>query len=98
MNGVDDLSHYPPKPWLTAVSQALLFQRHCSLRRSAQTTLVRSVMGAFAAFARALIKERPRAGIALAKQRGAYQGRKQALSAAQAAELRRRVEAGEQKA
>ena len=30
-----------------------------------------SVMGAFAKFERALIRERPREGIALAKQRGA---------------------------
>jgi DNA invertase Pin-like site-specific DNA recombinase len=65
---------------------------------SPMATLMRSVMGAFAEFERALIKERQREGTALAKQRGAYQGRKQALSTAQAAELRRRVDAGEQKA
>jgi DNA invertase Pin-like site-specific DNA recombinase len=64
---------------------------------SPMATLMLSVMGAFAEFERALIKERQREGIALAKQRGAYQGRTQALSAAQAAELRR-VAAGEQKA
>jgi DNA invertase Pin-like site-specific DNA recombinase len=45
-----------------------------------------------------LIRERQREGIALAKQRGAYRGRKLALSEAQAAELRRRVAAGEPKA
>ncbi len=39
-----------------------------------------SVMGAFAEFERALINERQREGIALAKQRGAYKGRKKALS------------------
>jgi DNA invertase Pin-like site-specific DNA recombinase len=55
-------------------------------------------MDAFAAFERALINECQRADITLAKQRGAYQGCKQALSAVQAAELRRRVAAGEQKA
>jgi len=65
---------------------------------SPMATLMLSVMGAFAEFERALIKERQREGIALAKQRGAYQGRKQALSAAQAAELQRRVATGEQKA
>ena len=35
-------------------------------------TLLLSVMGAFAQFERALIRERQREGIALAKQRGAY--------------------------
>ena len=57
-----------------------------------------SVMGAFAEFERALIRERQREGIALAKQRGAYRGRKKALSPERVAELRRRADAGEQKA
>lgn len=65
---------------------------------SPMANLMLSVMGAFAEFERALIKERQREGIVLAKQRGAYHGRKQALSAAQATELRRRANAGEQKA
>ena len=39
-----------------------------------------------------------REGIALAKQRGAYRGRKKSLSGEQIAELKRRVTAGEQKA
>jgi DNA invertase Pin-like site-specific DNA recombinase len=60
--------------------------------------LMLSVMGAFAEFERALILERQREGIALAKQRGAYRGRKKALSAGQVAELRRRAGVGEQKA
>ncbi len=60
--------------------------------------LLLSVMGAFAEFERELIRERQREGIALAKQRGAYRGRKRALSSAQAAELRRRAEARESKA
>jgi DNA invertase Pin-like site-specific DNA recombinase len=60
--------------------------------------LMLSVMGAFAEFERALIHERQREGIALAKQRGAYRGRKKALSLAQVTELRRRITAGEQKA
>ena len=57
-----------------------------------------SVMGAFAEFERALIRERQREGIALAKQRGAYRGRKKVLSPEQTAELRRRAAVGEQKA
>ena len=60
--------------------------------------LLLSVMGAFAEFERALIRERQREGIPLAKQRGAYRGRKKALSPEQARELQQRVGAGEQKA
>lgn len=60
--------------------------------------LMLSVMDAFAEFERALIRERQREGIVLAKQRGAYRGRKPALSVEQAGELKRRVEAGERKA
>lgn len=57
-----------------------------------------SVMGAFAEFERALIRERQREGIALAKQRGAYRGRKKSLNDEQVAMLKQRVGAGEQKA
>ena len=60
--------------------------------------LMLSVMGAFAEFERALIRERQREGIALAKQRGAYRGRKKSLNEAQIIELRRRIIEGEQKA
>ena len=60
--------------------------------------LMLSVMGAFAEFERALIRERQREGIALAKQRGVYRGRKKSLTGAQIAEMKRRIEAGEQKA
>lgn len=52
---------------------------------SPMANLMLSVMGAFAEFERALIRERQREGIALAKQRGAYRGRKKALSDEQAA-------------
>jgi DNA invertase Pin-like site-specific DNA recombinase len=62
------------------------------------STLLLSVMGAFAEFERALILERQREGIAVAKQRGAYTGRKPALTAEQAAELRQLAAAGERKA
>ncbi len=64
---------------------------------SPMANLMLSVMGAFAEFERALIRERQREGIALAKQRGAYRGRKKALSPEQEAELRQRADAGEQK-
>src|SRR5712691_434118 len=60
--------------------------------------LMLSVMGAFAEFERALIRERQREGIALAKQRGAYRGRKKSLTGEQITEMQRRIGAGEQKA
>ncbi len=65
---------------------------------SPMANLMLSVMGAFAEFERALIRERQREGIALAKQRGAYRGRKKSLSPEQIATLKQRVAAGEQKA
>jgi DNA invertase Pin-like site-specific DNA recombinase len=65
---------------------------------SPMANLMLSVMGAFAEFERALIRERQREGIALAKQRGAYRGRKKALSPEQVATLKQRATAGEQKA
>ena len=65
---------------------------------SPMATLLLSVMGAFSEFERSLLRERQREGIALAKQRGACCGRKKALSHAQAAHLRQRARAGEQKA
>lgn len=60
--------------------------------------LMLSVMGAFAEFERSLIRERQREGIALAKQRGAYRGRKKSLSNHEITALRQRAAAGEQKA
>ncbi len=60
--------------------------------------LMLSVMGAFAGFERSLIGERQREGISLAKKRGAYRGRKNAVSIEQAVELPRRAAAGEPKA
>lgn len=59
--------------------------------------LMLNVMGAFAEFERALLKERQREGITLAKKRGAYRGRKPTLSADQIADLKARVGAGEAK-
>jgi DNA invertase Pin-like site-specific DNA recombinase len=59
--------------------------------------LMLSVLGAFAEFERALLHKRQREGIALAKQRGAYRGRKKALTGEQIAEMKRRIGAGEQK-
>lgn len=64
---------------------------------SPMANLMLSVMGSFAEFERALIRERQREGITLAKQRGAYRGRKKSLNSEQVTELKRRVVAGEQK-
>jgi DNA invertase Pin-like site-specific DNA recombinase len=65
---------------------------------SPMANLMLSVMGAFAEFERALLRERQREGIALAKKRGAYRGRRRALSPEQTTKLRQRVAAGEKKA
>ena len=65
---------------------------------SPMSNLMLTVMAGVAAFERALIRERQREGIALAKKRGAYRGRKPALSSIQIADLRQRIAAGEKKA
>lgn len=65
---------------------------------SPMSVLLLSVMGAFAEFERSLIKERQREGIAAAKAKGVYKGRKKTLSHAQADDLVKRVAAGEKKA
>jgi DNA invertase Pin-like site-specific DNA recombinase len=65
---------------------------------SPMANLMLSVMGAFAEFERALIHERQREGIALAKQRGAYKGRKKSLSQAEVARLHERLTTGISKA
>ena len=64
---------------------------------SPMATLMLSVMGAFAEFERALIRERQREGVALAKKRGAYKGRRPTLSEKERNELRRRAAVGESK-
>ena len=64
---------------------------------SPMANLMLSVLGAVAQFERDLIKERQEEGIALAKKRGVYQGRKKALSPEQVKELQRRVAVGEKK-
>ena len=65
---------------------------------SPMATLMLSVMGAFAEFERALIRERQREGIALAKTRGAYDGRKKSLSPDDVAKAKERLEQGVSKA
>jgi DNA invertase Pin-like site-specific DNA recombinase len=60
--------------------------------------LMLSVLRAVAQFERDLIRERQREGIVLAKQRGAYVGRKRALIPERVEELCARVGKGERKA
>ena len=64
---------------------------------SPMSTLLLSVMGAFAEFERALIRERQLEGIALAKQRGAYKGRKKVLTAEQIKKIKEQIMSGEKK-
>src|SRR5271155_813150 len=64
---------------------------------SPMSSLLLSVMGAFAQFERELIRERQREGIAIAKRAGKYRGRKPALSEEAITELRKRVAGGEKK-
>ena len=65
---------------------------------SPMAVLLLSVMGAFAEFERSLIRERQREGIALAKARGAYRGRRKSLSDNRVTELLARAQSGEKKA
>ncbi len=65
---------------------------------SPMSMLLLSVMGAFAEFERALLKERQREGIALAQRKGLYKGRKPSLTPERIQELRDRIQAGEKKA
>ena len=59
--------------------------------------LMLQMMGAFAEFERALIKERQREGIAQALKKGVKIGRQPALSDSQVEEIRNRVAQGESK-
>ena len=57
--------------------------------------LMLSLLGAFAEFERAIIRERQAEGIAIAKAKGKYKGRKRVLTAEQIDKARARIEAGE---
>ncbi|MGF6298254.1 DNA invertase Pin-like site-specific DNA recombinase [Paraburkholderia sp. WC7.3d] len=76
---LDDLRHLVQA--LTERDVRIEFTKKCLTftgEDSPMANLMLSVMGAFAEFERALIRERQREGIALAQQRGAYRGRKPA--------------------
>jgi DNA invertase Pin-like site-specific DNA recombinase len=65
---------------------------------SPMSTLLLSVMGAFAEFERALIHERQMEGIAIAKREGRYKGRKKKLTAEQVKSVRELIKQGSKKA
>ena len=65
---------------------------------SSMSLLMLSLLGAVSEFERAQIRSRQAEGIALAKGRGVYKGRKPCLSPEQAEQMRQRVQAGESKA
>ncbi len=73
------------------IKEKLIFD----VENSPYTLLMLSVMGAFAEFERAIIRERQREGIALAKKKGKYTGRKPALNQQQIEALRQRFQNGE---
>lgn len=63
--------------------------------RDPRDDLMLSLLGAFAEFERAIIRERQAEGIAIAKKAGKYTGRKRALTGDQVEKARERIAAGE---
>ena len=76
------------------VSENLVFS---SDKANHTSNLMLSIMGAFAEFERAIIRERQREGIELVKKRGVYKGRKKSPSADQITSLKQRAASGENK-
>lgn len=68
-----------------------------TIDESPMANLLLSVMGAFAEFERSLLLERQREGIALAKDRGAYKGRKRELSPEQVISIKKSIAEGQKK-
>ena len=80
---------------VTFLHEHLSFSKNSSDPRA---DLMLGILGSFAEFERAIIRERQAEGIALAKKAGKYKGRKRALTPDQVAEAKERVAAGESKA
>ena len=80
------------------VSERLTFTGNETEKAGAMSQLMLSMLGAVAQFERSLIRERQREGIALAKVKGVYRGRKPKLDTTQARAIRDRVARGEAKA
>ena len=95
---LDDLKHIVNK--LTTKGVAVQFKKEgltFTGDDNAMSKLLLNVMGAFAEFERSLIRERQAEGIAAAKKRGAYKGRRKKLTAEQVSELRAQVASGHAK-
>lgn len=73
------------------IQEKLIFVKD---EKNPMATFLMSVMGAFAELERAMIKERQREGIALAKKRGVYKGRSKALSEEQVSEAKKQLANG----
>ena len=69
-----------------------------SSEKNSMAELLLNVMGAFAEFERSLILERQREGIAIAKQKGVFKGRKRTITDEQIAEMKQRAARGDKKA
>jgi DNA invertase Pin-like site-specific DNA recombinase len=80
---------------VTFVKENLTFSTDTS---SPMSTLMLSMMGAFAEFERSMILERQREGIAAAKAAGKPTGRPERLKPADVAEIKDRITKGESKA
>ena len=80
---------------VTFLHENLIFAKDTTDPRA---DLMLDILGSFAEFERAIIRERQAEGIALAKKAGKYKGRKPALSPQQVTEIKRRVLAGGAKA
>jgi len=64
---------------------------------SPMSTLLLSIMGAFAEFERLLLKERQMEGILIAKAAGKFKGRKRTITPEKVDSIRERVKSGEKK-
>lgn len=82
------------KATVTFVKEGLTFTNE----GSAMSDMMLNVMGAFAEFERSLIKERQREGIAIAKKKNVYKGRKQAMTDGQIKEVQKKALASKNKA
>lgn len=80
---------------VTFLHEHLTFSKNSTDPRA---DLMLGILGSFAEFERAIIRERQAEGIALAKKAGKYKGRKRALSLQQIQDARERIRAGESKA
>lgn len=79
---------------VTFLHEHLSFSKNTSDPRA---NLMLGILGHFAEFEHAIIRERQAEGIAAAKKAGKYKGRKRALSNDEIIEMRERVKAGESK-